>query len=560
MVTPGWCCGIPKGMGAAFTYGAGSVVDDVNTPSLLVLWGVNMAHTTGGLRRETIENILESGGRLVVIDPQKTYVAKLAHLWIRVKPGADGALAAGMLKVIVEEKLYDEDIVANWTVGFEELQREMAGFTLDEVEKLTWVTREQIEELARLYATTKPTALHNGNALDHLVNAFQTGRCIAIIRAICGSLNIPGGDVVLSAPPYTRPGNFFLLGKYPRNASKILGDKFKFAQRSAFIPPHSLMRAILHDDPYPVKAAMFVLTNPLVSYPNSAETYKALMKLDFIAISELFMTPTAALADIVLPASWGMEHEELGYWPGWYEEVRSYPKLVDAPDECWPDTKILNELAKRLGLGNDFWDDDEDALDHWLKPSGVSYEKFKEQRVLKPSREFRRHEYRTKSGKIEIHSEPLEEMGYAPMPLWEELSLVPEAPKDYPLLLTNAKEEVYMLSGFKHVASLRLVRPDPVVELHPDTARDLGIGDGDWVYIETPEGRIRQKLSLNRAMDPRVVMAAFGWWFPEQADEGYGWEDSNLNMLTPSGPDYDPSTGAVTLRGIPCKVYGADGG
>ena len=190
-----------------------------------------------------------------------------------------------------------------------------------------------------------------------------------------------------------------------------------------------------------------------------------------------------------------------------------------------------------------------------LKPSGVSFEKFKEKRVMKARREFRRHDYRTTSKKIEIHSEQLENMGYAPMPLWEELSQVPETPEDYPLLLTNAKEEAYMLSGFKHVATLRLMRPDPVVELHPETAGNLGIEDGDWVYIETRQGRIKQKLSVNRAMDPRVVMAAFGWWFPERAEEGYGWSDSNLNILTPSGPDYDPSTGGVTLRGIPCKVY-----
>ncbi|MDP6174214.1 MAG: molybdopterin-dependent oxidoreductase, partial [Rhodospirillales bacterium] len=306
VVTPGWSCGIPKGMAGAFTYGSGTVADLDGGHAQIVLWGTNMNHTTGGIRRETLENVLASGGRLMVIDPQKTDVAKLADLWIRPRPGSDGILAAGFLKVVIEEKLYDPDIVANWTLDFDAIQKEVAGYTLEEVERLSWVPRAQIEEFARSYASVKPTCMQTGNALDQLVNSFQTVRCICIMRAICGNLNAPGGDVFLTAPEYTRPGNFFLLSKYPRKPEKILGDKFKFAQFSAFIPPHSLMRAILHDDPYPVKAAMFVLTNPLVSYPNSAETYKALMKLDFIAISELFMTPTAALADIVLPASWGM--------------------------------------------------------------------------------------------------------------------------------------------------------------------------------------------------------------------------------------------------------------
>jgi anaerobic selenocysteine-containing dehydrogenase len=558
VVTPGWSCGVPKAMAGTFTYGSPVVCDDDHLPALIVMWGSNMNQTTGGFRRESLERSLESGAKLLAVDPQKTDVARLAHLWIRLKPGSDGAFIAGALKVIVEEKLYDQEIVANWTVGFEKLQAHVATYALDEVEKLTWVPRDQIEQFARMYSQTKPAAMQTGNAVDQLVNSFQTTRAIAIMRAICGNVNVPGGDVVLTAPPYSRPGNFFLLQKYPRRAEKILGKRFKFAQRSAFIPPHVLTRAIIEEDPCPVKAAMFVLSNPLVSWPNSKETYQALMKLEFIVISELFMTPTAALADIVLPAAWGMEHEELGYWPGWYEEIRAYPKLVDPPGECWPDTKIVNELAKRLGLAEDFWADDHEALDEMLKPSGMGYEKFKEKRALRAKREYRRHDYKTPSKKIEIYSERVEKIGYAPMPLWEELRLTPEMPEDYPLLLTNAKEEAYMLSGFKGVASVRIIRPDPIVELHPDTAKKYGLEEGKWVTIETKEGKIKQRLSFNRNLDPRVVVAAFGWWFPEQADSGYGWSGSNLNMLTPSGPDYDPSTGGVTLRGVPCRIYGGE--
>lgn len=279
------------------------------------------------------------------------------------------------------------------------------------------------------------------------------------------------------------------------------------------------------------------------------------MKLDFIVTSELFMTPTAALADIVLPAAWCMEHEELGYWPGWYEEIRVHPKLVDAPGECRPDTKIINELAKKLGVGGDFWEDDHEALDAMLKPSGVTYEEFKDTRTMLPKKEYRRHQYGTPSAKIEIHSERLEKLGFPPMPTWEELGRPLISPPGYPLVLTNAKEETYMLSGFKGVASLRTIRPDPIVELHPDTARDCGLEEGHWVFIETPQGRIGQRLALNRSLDPRVVVASFGWWYPEQGNQtGYGWSDSNLNVLTANGPEYDPSTGGIPFRGLPCRV------
>ncbi len=558
VVTPGWSCGVPLGQGSAFTYGWNCVPDDENKPSLVVLWGCNLVHTTGGMRRETLEAVLESGGKLIVIDPQRIDMARIANLWIKVRPGSDGVLAMGALKVIIEERLYDQDIVANWTVGFDRLEEHVKSFSFEEIEKITWVPRQQIEEFARLYARIKPAVIQWGNALDQLANSFQTGRAIAIMRGITGNLNIPGGDVFLTPASFTRPGRFFLLSKYPRKPERILGDKFKMAQRSGFIPPHAMMKAILEEKPYPIKAAMFILTNPLVSYPNSQETYEALMKLDFTVVSELFMTPTANLADIVLPAAWGMEHEEVGYWPGWYEEMRCHPKIVDPPGECWPDTKIINELAKRLGMQEDFWEDDQEALDLMLKPSGLTYEQFKEKRVLFPKREYRRHDYRTPSRKIEIYSAELKKMGYEPMPTWNEVSSIPAATKEYPLLLTNAKEEAYMLTSYKSVASIRMMRPEPVVEMNPKMARKLRLKEGDWVTIETKKGKIKQRLSLNKNLDHRVVMAAFGWWFPEEASTEFGWRRANINILTSSGPDYDPTTGGVALRGLPCKVYRAD--
>jgi anaerobic selenocysteine-containing dehydrogenase len=558
VVTPGWSCGIPTGQGTVFTCGSNCVPDDENKPRLIVLWGCNLVHTTGGLRRETLSVALENGSKLVVIDPQRIDMARIADLWIRVRPGSDGALAMGALKVIIEEKLYDQEIVSNWTIGFEKLEEEVKTFSLEDVEKVTWVSRQQIQEFARLYAGIKPAVIQWGNALDQLANSFQTGRALAIMRGITGNLNVPGGDVFLTPAPFTRPGRFFLLSKYPRKPERILGNKFKMAQRSAFIPPHTMIKTILEEKPYPIKAAMFILSNPLVSYPNSRETYQALMKLDFVVVSELFMTPTAALADIVLPAAWGMEHDEVGYWPGWYEEMRAHPKIVEPPGECWPDTKIINELAKRLGMKEDFWEDDHEALDVMLKPSGMTYKEFKEKRALFPKRDYRRHDYRTPSGKIEIYSEQLEKMGYSPLPLWKEMTNIPDTTNDYPLLLTNAKEEAYMLTAFKSVASIRMMRPDPVVEMNPETAQRLGLKEGAWIIIETKEGRIRQKLCLNREIDSRVVMAAFGWWFPEEPSTGFGWSKANINVLTPSGPDYDPTTGGIALRGIPCRVYQAE--
>jgi anaerobic selenocysteine-containing dehydrogenase len=558
VVTPGWCCGVPQALATAFTHGYNCVPDEEYLPHLLVLWGINVNHTSSAMRRESIESALAKGAKLIVVDTNKTDVAAIADLWIKPRPISDGALAMGVLKVIIEEKLYDEDMATDWTVGFDQLQEEIKTFSLKEVEEVTWVPEAQIREFARLYAQTKPAAIQWGNSLDNNVNSFQADRAIDILRAITGNLNIPGGDVFLTPAPFTRPGRFFFPGKLSRNEDKAVGREFKLAVKSAFIPPHSFVKAVLASEPYPIRAGVFMLTNPIISYPDSAKVFQAFMKLEFIVVSELFMTPTAALADILLPAAWGMEHEELGYWTGWYEEIRAYPKLVEPPGECWADTRWINELAKRLGIDKHFWESDEEALDYMLWPSGLTYKDFKQKkRTLYPKREYKEHDYKTPSGKVEIFSHQLKELGYSPMPLWKELSKLPQPSTEYPLLLTNAKEIAYMLSGYKNIPSLRNIKPEPVVQLNPKTAQKLGLKDGDWVYIENNKGKIGQRLTFNSDLDPRVVMASFGWWFPEQASTIYGWNKSNINILTRSEPPYDPTNGAVDIRGIPCRVYKA---
>ncbi len=554
VVTPGWCCGVPSGMASALTYGWNCVPDEETSPKLIVAWAINNNLTSGGNRRESFEKALARGAKVIVVDPYKIDMAGMADLWVKLRPSSDGALAMGLLKVIVEEKLYDEQIVKDWCIGFDQLAAELKTFTLKDVEALTWVKEKTILEFARLYATTKPASIQWGNAIDTAAVAFPSGKAIAILRAITGNLNIPGGDIFLTPAPYMRPGQFFLLSKFARNKDKALGKNFKLAIRSAFIPPHSLLDSVLDKEPYEVKAALFVMTNPVISYPDSTRTYDALMNIEFSVISEIFMTPTAALCDIVLPAAWGMEREELGYWPGWYEEIRAYPKLVEPPGEAWADTKWMNELAKRLGLGEYFWKDDEEALDEMVKSSGLNYDDMKGKRVLQAKREYKKNDYRTPSGKIEIYSDTAKNFGYSPMPYWHEVSAIPVVTDDYPLLMTNSKESVFMLTGYKQVASLRMMKPEPTVEMHPDTARNLCVKDGEMVSIETVKGKIVQRLVINDNIDPRIVVTSFGWWFPERTGKLFDWDKSNINMLTGSSAPFDPGVGTSDLRGIPCRV------
>ena len=560
VATPGHLCGVPGAMAAYFTQGEGTLPDNDHLPRLIVLWGSNPIHTSCYLRRETVRSALIEGAKLAVINPKKIDIARRADLWIRPRPASDGALAMGFLKVVIEEELFDEAFVAQWTFGFERLQEHVKSFSLEDVERVTWVPREQIVEFARLYAKVKPGIIPSGNAIDQSANSLQAWRAICILRAIVGNVGVPGGEIFVAPAPYTRGGRFMLLSKNPRT-EKTVGSQYKLAMRAACVPTQMLVKAILEEKPNPIRAALFILSNPLLSYPNAAETYKALKKLDFLVVSDIFMTPTGALADILLPAAHGMEHDTVGYWPADEGEIRAYPKLVEPPGESWSDIKWINELAKRMGLGEHFFDNENKALDLMLQPTGLSFEDFKKKRILKGEPKYMEHEksgFKTPSKKVEIYSNQLGDLGYSPMPMFEEVSRFRfNTSEDYPLLMTNAKESAFYLSGYRQISYLRKITPEPLVELNPETAGRAGLKEGDWIYIETPKGRIKQKLALDPDLDPRVVFAAFGWYFPEKSTNLFEWDQSNLNMLTENSAPHDPAVGSVELRGISCRVYKA---
>jgi anaerobic selenocysteine-containing dehydrogenase len=207
-----------------------------------------------------------------------------------------------------------------------------------------------------------------------------------------------------------------------------------------------------------------------------------------------------------------------------------------------------------VGLGERFWADERQALDFILEPAGLTFEEFKQRRFLRAPTDYRKHEkdgFRTASGKVEIYSERLKAMGYSPLPTYNP----PQVDADYPLVLTNAKEARFCHSAHRNIPRLRRLSRQPVVQMNSQAAARQGLGEGDWVYIETEQGRIRQRLCLNADLDPRVVVAAYGWWFPEAgASKLYGWREANVNVLTDSMPPYDPAVGSTNLRGIPCRL------
>jgi anaerobic selenocysteine-containing dehydrogenase len=330
-----------------------------------------------------------------------------------------------------------------------------------------------------------------------------------------------------------------------------------------FTPSQAVIKAILSEKPYPIRMMYIQGANPLLSYAHAAETFQALKKLEFLAVAEIFMTPTAQLADLVLPTATNFEFDDIGHYGLPHGFILARPKIVDPPEECWPDSLILNELGKRLGLEKLFWKDLRSCLDEVLKPSGMDYEGFKKVGILKGDWKYKNHEpkgFNTPSKKVEIYSSRLKEWGYDPLPTYrahqEARNQDPDLEKSFPLILTSAKDPNYFHSAYRNLPSLRKLSPDPVVLLHPDLAGKLDIQEGDWVYIETPRGKIRQKSRFNADLHPEVVVAAYGWWFPERRDlELSGWKESNINILTENAPPYEPAIGSTNLRAIPCRVF-----
>lgn len=547
--------------GAVHTFGTLPIEEPGPKTGLLMTWGDNVTYFMGGEIREGRRAALLSGAKLIVVDPKRVDLAKRADLWISPRPQTDGILALGMIKVAIEEELYDSDFVDNWTVGFDRLREHVGTFSLEDVEKFTWVPQAQIREAARLVSKNRPLSLAVGNGLERGMHAFQQLRAVYIFQALFGDVNTPGGNAIPTPAPFSRMGRFYQLKGSPRDLQKGLCSPFKVGVSSAYVPPQSLIKAILYEEPYPIRAAMCILSNPLMSYPDTEETFKAFKKLDFFVVSELFPTPSTAVADIVLPAAWQAEHDTLGYWAGWWGEIRAYPQIVEPPGEAWPDPKWINELGKRVGLEKYFWNDWQECLDEILEPSGLTWEQFKQKRVLHATKEYKKPEegiFRTSSGKVELYSERLAKLDCSPMPVFEELHRISsETSEEYPLLFFNGKEAAYMLTGYKHVPYARALKPQPTVELNPKTAEKFGLKEGEWIYIETKKGRIKQILTLDPDLDPKLVFLSFGWWFPEEPEDLFQFRKSNINVLVSNDPPYDPATGSLVMEAIPCRVYKA---
>jgi anaerobic selenocysteine-containing dehydrogenase len=544
-------------------YGCFGVPDIPNTRCILS-WSSNPFYSNPPLTRLLFTS-KEKGVKVINIDPRVSAWAEKADIHLQLRPGTDGALALGMIHTLLKEGLYDQEFVDRWTVGFEELKDYVAPFSPEEVEKITWVPASKIREAARLYATTKPACLlTSACATVHHTNGLQNHRAITLLVGLTGNFDVKGGNVVRPMSYlYTYSGiptdedlvrRLDLLDSLPPRIGKDrvpLWCKLYPESNSIFIP-----HQIRSGKPYPLKAMIGFGANYRM-LPGSDFLKESLLQLDLLVFVDFFMTDTCEFGDILLPATTSFERSELKHWNAGY--VMLNQPVIPPVGESWSDVKIIFELAKRLGLGNHFWNGNFDAsVDEIMKPSGYTSEELRKYPSGKKPETTREVEYKkyekggfpTSSKKVEIYSSTLKEYGFEPLPKYEEPQYSPlsrpDMAKHFPLVLnTGSRLPMFIHSEMYNVPWCKELRPDPMLDINPRDAEARGIQQGNWVYLETSRNRIKVKANLTEIVLPGVIHMV------------HGIQEADVNLLIE--PDYlDPISGFPGFKSLLCEVRKAE--
>ncbi len=550
----GSICFVARDFAHSYTYGSMAFSEAKNARCVIV-WGKNDGNTALGAA-ESIQYAKEQGATLVVIDPVETALARKADLWLQIKPGHDGLLAMAMIHEMIENGWVDSQFVEHHTVGFDRLKAVAARYPAEAVAEKIWLTADRIREVARLYATTKPSSIIDGNGLDMHREVFDTTRAIAMLRALSGNLDKPGGDVLPQPIPVR---NIQLKDRLPDSVEPITRDYplfNTFSETWGNQVQGCLIDAILDGAPYPVNMVVVQTGNPVITMADSTRAREAFTKLETLVVIEMFLTETAKLADVILPAASCFETTQLNRF-----SIRNNPMLlqnavIPPVGQSWPNWRIVFELGRRLGLAADFpWQTAEEAIDYQLEPTGVTVEKLRQHGNGLRIEELRYEKYReggfkTPSGKVEFFSERLAGAGLPGVPFEHGLGEDPisfaDRSDEYPLLgISGSRDIRFTNSQFRNIPALLEGGPGCVVDIHPEDARRYDLKEGDPVRIESPKGAVEMAARLSTTVRPGMVRLSWGW--------GEHDPRANLNTLT-EDERRGPTTGTSTSRSFMCRL------
>lgn len=507
----------------------------------VVVWGYNPVESR--VRdASAILSARKKGAKLIVIDPRATPLAQKADLHLQVRPGTDCALALGCLNVIISEELYDKAFVNNWTVGFDQLREHVKAYTPEAVAKITWVPADRIRDFAGMYATHKPGTIAQGVSMDHCVHGVENSRAIATLIAVTGNIDIRGGSVcnlplflTNLSKPYAVSQEEGVGAAYPL-FNKLVGE-------TTMVPAIDTLSTA---KPYPIKALIADACNPMSNWPNTNRLEAGLKQLDLLVVADLFMTETAKMADIFLPAAHFLEEEVIHD-----HTFEGLPlivlggKALDPPEDCRANWRIWTELGRTLYGETCFpWKDTDELFTELLKPTKFSLEQLRQHpggvfyHDVDLERKYEKKGFFTPSGKVEIYSQRLADLGYPALPTFDHLDAV----EDYPFnLVGGSRVGPFVHSSLRNIECLRKRVPEPFVEIHPDAAHGLGVVDNDTVILESPKGSISIKAKVTPDIHPRVLSMT------------HGWAQASCNRLS-DDMERDPISGYPAYRTIPCRV------
>jgi anaerobic selenocysteine-containing dehydrogenase len=558
-------CAEAGGVAWKLVYGKklGTPTEDFRLAKLIIAWGANI-HGNNVHLWPMVEQARRNGARLIVIDPYRTRTAALADWHIAIRPGTDGALALGMMHVILNEGLEDRAYIERMTRGFERLAERAREYTPQRVAHWTGMTAAEIEQLAREYATTRPAAIRLNYGVQRSENGGTAVRAIAMLPALTGAWKYRGGggqlstsgafdwdedalrrpDLALASPlkRLARTVNMSALGEAlgdGQTGTKGLGTEGLTAEEPAA------------NHGRPIKALFVYNSNPGAVAPNHNAVTRGMARPDlFTVVHELFFTDTTDYADYILPATTFLEHTDIQGAYGHYF-VQLSQQAIDPPGEARPNVWLFSQLAARMGFEEEcFRDTTEDLIRQALAIGGdghstrpemehVTLENLREQGHIplafhrepetRPFQPYVSGKMPTPSGKIEFYSETLAAKGMDGLPGFTPPieSRWGAAAQRFPLEFLSRKADNYMNSTFANLDGHRKMeaRTSQRLEMHPNDAQARGIEDGDAVRIWNDRGALRLTAMMNRSLPAGVVAGKLDWAKLSQ-------DGANVNALT----------------------------
>ena len=582
----GIACYLPRVFGCSSTCGNFYVGDysqqfadrydnpEWKPPELILIWGNNPVESNSdGLYGPWITDCMHRGSKLITIDPRYTWLADRSELFLQIRPGTDAALAMAFIDVICEEEIYDKEFVAYWCYGFEELAERARDYTPEVVSEITWIPAEKIRQAARLIAAADGCSLQWGVSIDQTREALPGSQAMFSIMAITGNLERPGGMIV---PPELLKyisgwGPEYLT---PEQKEKMLGlQEYPFYRSGVTNASDQLiLKACETGQPYVQKAAWIQTSDLLTGTgPDPVRARDALLKNEFNVGIDLFLTTTMnELCDILLPAACYPERDGIRVGDG-VQHAESINKAIDG-GEIKSDMEINLEMGKRFNPEAWPWDNVHDMYTFILKPdTGLTFEELQDQAPVYLPYEYYKYEkgklredgqlgFNTPTGRIELWSTFYNMMGLDPMPKYIEPEpspySTPSISEELPLvLITGCRSVESFHSENRRQPHLRAIKPEPLLEIHPETAREFGVKDGQWVWVEGVRGRAKRVIKETPTVSRRLVATSHGWSHPEAGIENnFDVDVLNINRLL----DWDSvgSTGVGSnYKSSMCKIY-----